>query len=188
MTIEQVLIRAIKTSGGLTRGRGISESTLAQWVLALPLCVPMCNALDKFACINPGTSELHKEHQELLPSSTPSLCDTKYTLVTIATGIVANETINCEEAAHHGSIAMQHTVGKAFVGIKLRRNDKVKSIAAMTNTVMIRNEEVTVNQLQWFSRIACIINSSSELSIFLKYELAPRAPSLFDDVSTRRPY
>ena len=68
MTIEQVLMRAIKTSGGLTRGRGISDSTLAQWVLALPLCVPLHNALETFAGINPGTSEQHKEHQELLPS------------------------------------------------------------------------------------------------------------------------
>ena len=38
MTIEQVLMRAMKVSGGLTRGRGITESTLAKWVRALPLC------------------------------------------------------------------------------------------------------------------------------------------------------
>ena len=44
----------------------------------------------------------------------------------------------------------------------------------------------SVNPLQLFSRISWIINSSSELSSFLKYELAPRAPSLFDDVSMRK--
>ena len=108
------------------------------------------------------------------------------TLVSISTGIVANETINCDEAVHHGTIAMQKMVGNNFAGIKLRRNDKVKTIAAMTNTVQISNEEITVNPLQLFSRISCIINSSSELSSFLKYELAPRAPSLFDDVSMRK--
>ena len=68
MSIEQVLMRAIKTSRGLTLGRGISESTLAQWVLALPLCVPLCNALEAFACVNPGAPEQQQEHQEHLES------------------------------------------------------------------------------------------------------------------------
>ena len=56
----------------------------------------------------------------------------------------------------------------------------------MTSTVKICNDEVTVNPNLLFSRIACIINSSSELSSLLKYELAPRPPSLFDDVSMRK--
>ena len=114
MTIEQVLMRAIKTSGGLTRGRGISESTHAQWVLALPLCVPMCNALETFAGINTGMSEQHKEHQELpsrqtrdnhdlnlflecLEAHPPFATQNSYTLVSTATGIIANETIICDE-------------------------------------------------------------------------------------------
>ena len=45
MTIEQVIMRSMKTSGVLTRGRGITESTLARWVLAIPLYAPMCNDL-----------------------------------------------------------------------------------------------------------------------------------------------
>ena len=32
MTIEQVLMRAMKTSGGLTRGRGLTDSVLSRWV------------------------------------------------------------------------------------------------------------------------------------------------------------
>ena len=47
MTIEQVFMRSIKTSGGLAWGCGIRESTLDQWVLALPLCVPMSISLKK---------------------------------------------------------------------------------------------------------------------------------------------
>ena len=38
MTIEQVLIRAIKTSGGLARGRVITESVVSRCVLGMPGC------------------------------------------------------------------------------------------------------------------------------------------------------
>ena len=50
------------------------------------------------------------------------------------TGIVANEVINCDEAVHHGAIAMQKMAGNNFAGIQLRHNDNVTTIAAMTNT------------------------------------------------------
>lgn len=36
MTIEQTLIRSMKTIGGLTHGRGITDSTLNKWIQGLP--------------------------------------------------------------------------------------------------------------------------------------------------------
>ena len=43
MTVEQVLMRALKTTGGFIKGRQISNSTCGQWVQTLPLCIPMCD-------------------------------------------------------------------------------------------------------------------------------------------------
>ena len=71
MTIEQVLMRAMKVSGGLTRGRGITESTLAKWVCALPLCIPLCTAVEEFAGSHTESSEQHSkasDHQHLRPA------------------------------------------------------------------------------------------------------------------------
>lgn len=68
MTIEQVLMRAMKTIDGLTRGRHITDSTLAQWVSAVPLCLPMCEALEELSgvhCEIAGQYPLHKDHAEL---------------------------------------------------------------------------------------------------------------------------
>lgn len=39
MTIEQTLMRSMKTSGGLSHGRGVSPATLAQWFLEMPTCI-----------------------------------------------------------------------------------------------------------------------------------------------------
>ena len=61
MTIEQVLMRAMKTSRGLTGGREISDSTLAWWIKPLPLTVELCNGLEDFAGIEPITSKQHKD-------------------------------------------------------------------------------------------------------------------------------
>ena len=89
----------------------------------------MCNALEKCAGVNPDMSEKHKEHQELPSRQTrenrdlnsfhtlPLRNKNSYTLVSIATGIVANEIINYDEAANHGLIAVHQIVGKEFAGI-----------------------------------------------------------------------
>ena len=59
LIIEQVMMRALKTSGGLTRGRGMSESTRNQWV----------STAHDFANIHDSMSQssmLTYHHQELI--------------------------------------------------------------------------------------------------------------------------
>ncbi|ELT96415.1 hypothetical protein CAPTEDRAFT_203052 [Capitella teleta] len=41
-SIEQNLMRLLKISGGMTRGRGITDSSLAMLVHAFPYCIPIC--------------------------------------------------------------------------------------------------------------------------------------------------
>ena len=38
LVIEQVLMRSLKTSGGLTRGRGFTEQQRLIWLLSMPAC------------------------------------------------------------------------------------------------------------------------------------------------------
>ena len=45
LTIEQVLMRSIKTSGGLTRGRGMGEMQRLVWLLSIPACADVNNAI-----------------------------------------------------------------------------------------------------------------------------------------------
>ena len=99
-TIEQVLMRSIKTSGGLTRGRGITPSVLAKWVGSIPATSRMIRAVEYFSGVITVTSEQHSDFHEsrqkrdhadlttfknwLFNCSTPSL-------TSIVSGIVANE-------------------------------------------------------------------------------------------------
>lgn len=61
MTIEQVLMRAMKCVGGLTLGRGVSDSVVTKWVLTAPATAHIVNSLGKFCNISFTSSELHIE-------------------------------------------------------------------------------------------------------------------------------
>ena len=64
-------MRAMKVSGGLTRGRGITESSLAKWACALALCIPLCTAVEAFAGSHTESSEQHSkasDYQHLRPA------------------------------------------------------------------------------------------------------------------------
>lgn len=43
MVIEQFLMRSMKTQGGLTHGRGMSESVITKFVLTMIILIEVCN-------------------------------------------------------------------------------------------------------------------------------------------------
>src|SRR6218665_195958 len=58
-TIEQDLMRLFKSSSGMTRGQGITNSTLTKWIHSFPQCISICEGLDKLAYIHTTSSEQH---------------------------------------------------------------------------------------------------------------------------------
>ena len=201
-TIEQFLMKSLKCSGGMTHGRGITDSTLTKWVHALPLCAPICDALEQFTGIHTGTSEQHKDLRQSsitrdnkdlhifigwLQAHPPFAGYNPDRLVSVATGIVADTSVNCDSAVDVGCKAASEMSGKKFTNIILHRSDKVTPIGAKDRTVKIRGQQVDVNPTQLFNRITCILNNSSEMETFLSYELAPQPPSLFKDGIMRKP-
>ncbi|VDI53446.1 Hypothetical predicted protein [Mytilus galloprovincialis] len=61
LAIEQALMRSIKTTGGLTRGRGMSESQRALWILSMPDCAEINSAMMSFTGTKFYSSDQHKE-------------------------------------------------------------------------------------------------------------------------------
>ena len=54
-------MRSVKTTGGLTTGRGMGEMQRASWLLSMPACAEMNVAMQDLTEINYETSEQHKE-------------------------------------------------------------------------------------------------------------------------------
>jgi hypothetical protein len=61
VTIEQILMRSAKSSGGLTRGRGIGEAQRAQWILSMPACADYNSAMQELTGVGYFTRDQHKE-------------------------------------------------------------------------------------------------------------------------------
>lgn len=59
MTIEQTLMRTMKTSGGLTQGRGITDSVITLWTLGMVYLHNVCDEVEKFCGISLETTEQH---------------------------------------------------------------------------------------------------------------------------------
>ncbi len=106
LLIEQVLMRSMKTSGGLTRGRGMTETQRLVCLMAHPVCAEVNNAMQQL-------TEQHKdlttarqgkymtdscELLEFLESR--NIFSDNCSLRSIATGINAGISVNVDTAKH----------------------------------------------------------------------------------------
>ena len=186
-------MRMMKTSGGMTCGRGITDSTLTKWVPALPRYVPICNALEQFTGVHTATPEQHKDLDKELLLSIQSMDNRVHVIFvqwlkanpTFAgyepDRLVSLSSVNCNNAVEIGRAAASQMDGEKFTDIKLHRNDKVTTIGEKCKTNKIRGQNAVVNPSVLFNRITCVLNNSSEMAAFLAYERAPQPPSPFKD-------
>ena len=61
LVLEQDLMCLFKASGGLTRGRGITDNTISWFVDIIPSCIPISQFLETFTGVLSGSSEQHKD-------------------------------------------------------------------------------------------------------------------------------
>ena len=61
LVIEQVVMWSLKTSGGLTRGRGMTETQRFVWLMVHPVCAEVNNAMQQLTGVQYNTREQHKD-------------------------------------------------------------------------------------------------------------------------------
>ena len=98
--------------------------------------------------------------------------DPKYQtkLISVFSGMSADETINCDRADEVGSELQKAMVGKNFAELTL-------PLSAMTSTIKVRGEAVVIDQQQMLNRVFAVLQSGSELENFFQYEFVNYAPS-----------
>lgn len=111
LVIEQCLMCSIKTTGGLTRGRGLTETQRLVWVLSTPACAEMNSAMQELTGVTYATSDQHKEATaaRLARDTSDTQQILKYlsqrnpfsmdpSLRNIATGVTAHTNVNVHNA------------------------------------------------------------------------------------------
>ena len=101
-------------------------------------------------------------------------------LLSINSGVVGDETLNCHMAQEIGAAAIAKTVGNNFDSIKFKRKDAVLSLGAAKSSVKVDNLPISINPLL-FQRICIAKKSDEELKGYFKFELAPFPLSVFNE-------
>lgn len=180
-------MRQIKTRGGLCQGRGVSDASLSKWICAIPYCHLISENVEDFCGVKNYSCAQHKDltesrrkrdhdDQDKLidffnnhnPLKIRNEAGIDKTLCSVVTGIVAGNDVNCYKAESIGIRLMKSIIGQNFQDLKLKRNDKVKSLSR--NVIKIRGESVVINPKQLFNRIVCTATSTEQLRECFEYE------------------
>ena len=125
LIIEKVLMRCLKTNGGLTRGRGMTENQRLLWLLSRPASAEVNQAMQELTGVNYNTGEQNKDMTKArqLRDWKDTMIVLKYlqernpfsndpSLRSIATGVHALSTVNVDTAAVVGNKIVESMDGK----------------------------------------------------------------------------
>ena len=150
-------MRSIKTGGGLTRGKGMTESRRLVWVLSMPACASMNEAMQKFSGVLYETSDQHKDTSAA--KQTRDVSDTlklityfkerdpfvkNDSLFNIANGMAAQEGVNVDMARELGNRVVTSLAGKSVEVFTFRKANQAVTLSSRS-TVKIKGKSVTVD-------------------------------------------
>lgn len=198
LIIEQVLMRSMKTSGGLTRGRGMTESQRVTWLLSMPSCAEVNSAMQEVTGTSFTTSEQHKESSQArierdhkdteelesyLQNRSPFTSDPS--LRNIASGVTADSSVNVDKAKDIGLKILQKMDGANVAQYTFRRNDQAVTLGAK-HGIKVDGENVQVAPELLFQRYIAAAESMENREEIFKYELCTHPPALFDSMGMMR--
>ncbi|CAG2201846.1 unnamed protein product [Mytilus edulis] len=194
LMIEQVLMRSVKTAGGLTRGRGMGESQRSQWLLSMPACADMNQAIQELTGVGYYTSDQHKEESiarqkrdredimsilTFMKERSPFTGDSS--LRNIETGVTADSSVNVDNSKDVGTAIIESLVGQNVIDYTFKKKNQVITLNSKTS-IKVDGELIQVDPQLLFQRCTTIANGLFEdISEIFKYELCSVPSSLFDN-------
>ena len=183
LVIEQVLMRSIKTTGGLTRGRGMTETQRLVWVLSTPACAEVNRAMQEFTSVEYNTSE---QHIDVTPARLERDNDdtnklTNFLLLhnpfhpdpslrNIATGVTSTGGVNADHAKEVGNRILEAMRGKQVLEHSFKKKDQVVTLSAKSG-VKIKDDVVHIDPQLLFQRLTTVGSKTKHLSGIFQYEL-----------------
>lgn len=110
----------------------------------------------------------------------------KKELVSIHTGVIAIQNINCQRAVEIGREMMTRIIGLDFGPLSFKRKDKVLSLSAVNTSITINETSLPINPLMLCQRMCIAKNSETDRKNILTYQLAPLFLSLFTEAGMQK--
>ena len=193
LVIEQVLMRSLKTSGGLTRGRGMTEHQRLLWLLSRPACTEVNQAMQELTGVNYNTGEQNKDMTaarqardwkdtltvlQYLRERNPFSSDPS--LRSIATGMHVHPSVNVDKAVAVGDLILTSMHGTTPAEYTFRKKNQVVTPGMKSSSVKIDGDRIQIDPLLLFQRLTTVIQSSDDLESAFKHELCSYPSALFD--------
>ena len=203
LTIEQTLMRAIKSNGGLTRGRGMDESSRTLWATTLHKFGEIEQSMRAVTNTKRESSEQHVELgrsrrqrdfedlQKILSwfhRFDPFECtDTR--LRSLSSGLVAQvgDGINCDDAEEVGYEIQKRLDNQAVDDAKVKTSEKVKSLIKLSTAVKVDDKDLHIDPSVLFLRVILLVERADDPVEYFSYELTPVPTSLFRNKFMRKP-
>ena len=206
LLIEQVLMRSLKTTGGLTRGRGMTETQRLVWLLSSKACSEVNLAMQNLTSVNFVTSEQHDEmaevkldkndkHKDLSKArQKKDMADTSDllnfltprdpfqknpALYDIVTGMTADDTVNVDTAREVGEKILDSMNGKRVAEYTFRKKDQAITLSD-SSAVKTTEGDVQIDPQLLFQRLVTLGNRQENLSEAFQFELCSFPPALFE--------
>lgn len=188
----QVLMRTLKSTGGLTRGTGFGELQRTVWLQSMPSCAAINHAMQLFAHKAMETSEQHKEMG--LSWQKKDIQDTNVlyeylsernvfanstVLRNVIDGVVSYPNCNPHDAENVGMAVVKKMEGKNSATFVFEKKGQVV-VMNTKNTIQIDNENVQIDPEILFQRLL-FIQSNRDNEFILTHELTQRPPVFFDE-------
>ncbi|KYN00649.1 hypothetical protein ALC62_08572 [Cyphomyrmex costatus] len=199
MVIEQTLMKYMKTEGGVSRGRSTQESVLCKWIYGMYAMNTVCEGMETFCNVSLDTADQHvdardsrinrdnadvKKLVEWFASHNPFPKTNQ--IMSLATGIVGNDEINCHDAYNIGHISMENMIGQTFYNVKFKRSNRVVPLLSVRSCVKVHDCKIPIDPLLLFQRICLNKKFNEQLCEYLQYELSPYPLALFTEVGMRK--
>ena len=167
LTIEQCLMRSLKTTGGPTRGHGMSEDHRTTWLLSMPACAGINSAMQDFTGQVNKSSDQHGDmsasrlrQDEVDIRSMTCYLETQNpfqpcaSLKNVVTGFVADPSVNVQKAAEVGQNILKDMVGKTIRNHSFKRSLQAVTMAStQKNALKTDNDFIAVDRKLLFRRL-----------------------------------
>ena len=203
LTIEQVMIRSLKSRGGLTRGSGFTESVRTLWIYSMHATAGYHDALSTLTKNQNKTSDQHqdlgksrlqRDYNDLqklitwLDHQSHNPFDANRTnLQALDSGVIADESVTCDDAENIGMMIQQSLDNVMLSQASIKRSKQATTFAGLKPSIKLGNKNVVIDPMVLFSRLIVLMQRSNDITNYFAYELAPVPTSLFKDNMMRKP-
>ena len=202
LMIEQVMMKAVKGRGGLTRGRGMTDSVRALWVGSMHQCATIHSAIDNLTKIEPNGDDHHLDTRasrilrdnsdqckilSWLESRNPfDISDSRLRCLTTGLASSGADGINCDNVFEVGQTILEKMDGRSFTDVVVRKSDTVRMLSSLSSSMSAPGKSVAIDPNVLFNRLLIIMSRSADVKEYFQYELSTEPCSLFSNNMMRK--